>query len=185
MENKNNYPQEDVTTERVDHLIEERVPWLFVGLLGGLVATFIISHYEAIISSDVRLAFFIPIVVYLSGAVGMQTETIYVRELVIKKVHLGMYVLKESIIGLCLGIISGAVLGFFANLWLKSSDIGLTLAITMIINLTLAPILGVFIPSILYKEHTDPALGAGPVATIIQDLISLLIYFFVAKAIIF
>lgn len=182
---KEKHLEEDVATERVDHLIEHRIPWLFLGLFGGVVATLVVSKYEAIISADVRLVFFIPIIVYLSDAVGTQTETIYVRELSERTVNFTKYIFKESVIGLGLGIISGALLGIFATYWLKSFAIGLTMGLTMLVNLMLAPILAVFIPSILYKKHSDPALGSGPVATIIQDLISLLVYFFVASVVIF
>ncbi|MBI2036740.1 MAG: magnesium transporter [Candidatus Liptonbacteria bacterium] len=179
------YTEEDVITERVDHLIEHRVPWLLVGILGGLFATLIIAGFETFLSADIRLAFFIPVIVYLSDAVGTQTETIFVRELSERKVGFLNYIAKESVIGFGLGIISGALLGGFAAYWLRSSAIGLTVGLTMLINLTLAPVLAVLIPNILYKRHADPALGAGPVATIIQDLISLLVYFLVAGIIIF
>lgn len=180
------YTEEDVIQERVDHLIEDRIPWLFIGLVGGLLTTLIVSGYEAFLSTDIRLAFFIPIIVYLSGAVGVQTETIYVRELSEKKkINFAKYIFKESVVGISLGVISGVLLGTFATYWLDSFSIGLTVGLTMLINLTLAPVLGVFIPSMLYRRHSDPALGAGPVATIIQDLISLLVYFFIASIIIF
>ncbi|TSC71608.1 MAG: hypothetical protein G01um101448_1131, partial [Parcubacteria group bacterium Gr01-1014_48] len=172
--------EEDVLKERVDHLIEHRLPWLLIGLLGGLLATVVVSKFEAILSADVRLAFFIPIIVYLSDAVGTQTETIYVRELSERKVRFAKYIFKESVIGLGLGIVSGVLLGMFAAYWLNSAAIGVTIGLTMLINLTLAPILAVYIPNLLYRRHADPALGAGPLATIIQDLISLIVYFFAA-----
>jgi magnesium transporter len=180
-EPKNEYREEDVSEESVNHLIEHRIPWLLVGLLGGLLATLVVSKYEEILASDVRLAFFIPIIVYLSDAVGTQTETIYVRALSKKKLSFWKYILKESFVGMGLGLISGAVLGVFANHWLKSYAIGLTIGLTMLINLTLAPVLAVVIPNLIYKRHIDPALGSGPVATIIQDLISLVVYFLVAS----
>ena len=179
------HAEEHVIQERIDHLIEHRIPWLIVGLLGGLAATIIVSKYEEILSADVRLAFFIPIIVYLSDAVGTQTETIYVRELSERKINFIKYILKESAIGLSLGAISGIILGLFATYWLQSSAIGLTIGLTMLINLTLAPIFAVSVPSILYKRRADPALGSGPVATILQDLVSLLVYFFVASVIMF
>ncbi|HEY4523483.1 MAG TPA: magnesium transporter [Candidatus Paceibacterota bacterium] len=185
VKSKKEYPEEDVIEERVDHLIEHRLPWLLFGLIGGLLATVVVSKFEAILAADLRLAFFIPIIVYLSDAVGTQAETIYVRELSERKINFAQYIFKEIIIGLGLGVISGAILGVFANYWLNSSAIGLTLGLTMLINLTLAPILAVLIPSVLYRRHTDPALGSGPVATIIQDLISLLVYFLAASIIIF
>lgn len=185
-EQKNIYPEEDVIKERIDHLIEHRIPWLFLGLLGGILTTIIIAKYEAILSADIRLAFFIPIIVYLSDAVGTQTETVYVRALSKRKnVNFLTYIFKESVIGCGLGVVSGALLGIFATYWLQSFAIGMTIGLTMLINLTFAPILAVIIPRILYRKHSDPALGSGPVATIIQDLLSLIAYFLVATVIIF
>lgn len=180
------YQEENVITERVEHVIEQRVPWLMLGLIGGIATAVIVSEYEAILQSDVRLAFFIPLIVYLSDAVGTQTETIYVRALAnSKKIHFAKYILKESVVGLGIGIIAGVTLWAVATFWLDSFAVGLTVGLTMLINLTSAPVLAVVIPNMLYKRRADPALGAGPVATIIQDLISLLVYFFVASIIFF
>ena len=180
------FPEEDVLQERVGHLIEHRIPWLILGLFGGLLTTVIVAKYEAILSADVRLAFFIPIIVYLSDAVGTQTETIYVRALSNKsKINFVTYIFKESLVGLGLGVISGILLGVFAAYWLNSSAIGLSLGLTMLINLTLAPIFAVLIPRMLYRRHTDPALGSGPVATILQDLMSLVVYFLIVSVILF
>ena len=95
------------------------------------------------------------------------------------------YLLKETFLGLSLGAIFGLISGLFAMYWLASPAIGLTVGLAMFVNLSLAPALATIIPELLYKEHTDPALGAGPLATIIQDLISLLIYFLIASLIIF
>lgn len=177
--------EENVQTESVDHLIRERMPWLFLGLLGGIITTFIISKYEAILSADIRLAFFMPIIVYLSDAVGTQTETIYIRALSDnKKINFSKYILKESVTGFGLGLISGIILGLVAAFWLHSATVGLTVGLSMLINLTLAPIFALIIPRLLYRKHSDPALGSGPVATIIQDLISLLIYFLIASLLI-
>lgn len=179
------FKEEDDSKESVEHLVEHRLPWLTLGLLGGILSTFIISKYEAVLNSDLRLAFFIPIIVYLSDAIGTQTETIYVRTLSEKKIHVLKYILKETLIGMCLGVIFGLALGLFAFFWLHSMPLAITIGITMVVNLSLAPVLAVFIPSILYKRKMDPALGSGPLATIIQDLISLLVYFVVASFLIF
>jgi magnesium transporter len=178
------YHEEDTANESVEHLIERRLPWIFLGLFGGLLTTLVVSKYQAILEADLRLAFFIPIIVYISDAVGTQTETIYIRTLSKKKIKLFSYLLKETAVGLGLGLLSGVLLGFFASYWLNSGAIGLVIGITMVINLIIAPGLAIFIPNILYRRHTDPALGAGPVATIIQDLISLIVYFVVASIII-
>lgn len=183
-----NTPQsfrEDTVSEPVEHLIQDRLPWLFIGLFGGIATTLIVSKYEALLAADIRLAFFIPIIVYLSDAVGTQTETIYVRVLDSKKINFKRYILKETLVGFGLGIVFGLLLGLFALLWLRSITLALTIALTLIINQTLAPMLAVLIPKFLQTTHKDPALGAGPVATIIQDLFSILIYFAIAYIILF
>lgn len=185
MEPEQNTNLEDDIKEPVGHLLQHRLPWLVLGLAGGIITSIIVSRYEQILSADVRLAFFIPIIVYMSGAVGSQTETIFVRHL--KQTGKGFfrYLAKETLLGLSLGLIFGLITGGFAAYWLGSPALGLTVGIAMLINLCLAPVLSTVIPEILYKEHNDPALGAGPLATIIQDLISLLIYFLIASLIIF
>lgn len=175
---------EDTVKEPVEHLIQDRLPWLFLGLIGGIITTLIISKYEALLAADIRLAFFIPIIVYLSDAVGTQTETIYIRILGKKKVNFGHYIWKETLVGLGLGIVFGLLLGTFAALWLQSVTLGLVIGLTLLINQSLAPALAVIIPNLLRRSHSDPALGAGPVATIIQDLLSVLIYFLIASLII-
>lgn len=178
--------EEDVVSGKINHLIKHRVSWLFIGLLGGIFTTFIVFKYEAILSTDLRLAFFIPVIVYLSGALGIQTETIYVREIFErKKINLIKYLFKECIVGFSSGIISGLILGCFSFFWFKSYHLSLTIGLTMLINLSIAPLLAILVPNILYRNHIDPALGSGPVATIIQDLISLFVYFLVASFIIF
>ena len=170
--------------EPIGHLVEHRLPWLVLGLLGGIITSLIVSNYEKILSADVRLAFFIPIIVYMSDAIGTQTETIYVRQLKKSGGSLSKYLLKETALGLSLGGIFGIATAAFAFYWLGSYAIALTVGLAMFVNITLAPVLATLIPAILYKEHSDPALGAGPLATIIQDLISLLIYFLIASLII-
>ena len=183
--NKANCNPKGENKELVGYLFRHRFPWLALGLLGGMATSVIISKYETILAQDVRLAFFIPIIVYMSDAVGTQTETLYVRGLV--KKHEGFYasLLKEIVLGLGLGAIFGVALGLFAGMWLHSPAIGLTTGLAMFISVALAPILALIIPAVLVKERYDPAFGAGPFATIIQDLISILIYFAIATLIIF
>lgn len=165
----------------IEHLLGDRLPWLFVGLIGGLLTTLIVSKYEAILAADVRLAFFIPIMVYLSDAVGTQSETIYIRLISKKRTHFARYMMKETMVGIGLGLISGAALAIIIMFWLNSFEIALTVGLAMFINMAFAPALAITIPNLLYRRHNDPALGAGPVATIIQDLLALLVFFFIAN----
>lgn len=176
---------EDDLKEPVVHLIEHRVPWLTLGLMGGIIATIITSYFEKVISSNLSLAFFIPVIVYMSDAVGTQTETIYIRSVVHGQKKFSTYLFKESILGLALGILFGLILGGFAFFWLKSLETALAVGLAMFVNTLIAPVMAIAIPALLQREHTDPALGAGPFTTVLQDLLSLLVYFVIAAVIIF
>ena len=173
----------DDTKESVGLLLRLRLPWLVIGLVGGSLAALLVSRFEGVIEQNVSLAFFLPIIVYMSDAVGTQTETIYVRNLAKGNIRLRTYFLKELILGISLGLIFGVAIGIFANLWLGSPEIARTVGISMFATVTTAPIVALLVPALLQKEHTDPALGGGPFTTIIQDVISLLIYFLVATTI--
>lgn len=175
----------DDARERITQLIKLRLPWLVVGLLGGIGASFIVSRFEDIISKNISLAFFVPFIVYMSDAVGTQTETIFVRNMSKGKPHFIIYIVKEFFFGLILGVLFGGATGLFAYIWLHDPKIAWTVGLAMLANVAAAPIIALIIPEILFKEHTDPALGGGPFTTIIQDILSILIYFLIASVIIF
>lgn len=170
-------PITDEVHDRVFHLFRLRLPWLLLGLAGGTAVTFMVSGFEKILAHNLSLAFFLPAVVYLSDAAGTQTEALYIRALSRGRIHFLRNLLKEVAIGLLLGLTLGSLLGLIAWLWLANLKISLVVGLSMTINLTFAPALAILTSQILYKEHTDPALGAGPVSTIIQDGFSLAVYF--------
>src|SRR3989338_10972474 len=175
----------DDTKEKLSRLIEERLPWLILGLTGGIIVTILVSKFEAILSKNISLAFFLPVIVYMSDAIGTQTENIYVRNLSKFRDNFLAYLVKEVLIGLSFGIIFGLLLSFFAKFWVHSDQVALTVGISMLINGTLAPVMALIVPEIIFKEHKDPALGSGPFTTILQNLISLSVYLCVAALIIF
>ncbi|MBI4100942.1 magnesium transporter [Candidatus Microgenomates bacterium] len=175
----------DDATEQVGLLLRLRLPWLIVGLMIGTVITFVISRFEKVLSEQLSLAFFIPIIVYMSDAVGTQTETIYVRNLSHQQAKFSIYFIKELTLGLVIGAISGGLVGVVAWVWLGSPSVAATVALAMWASITVAAIFALFVPTLLHKvAHVDPAVGAGPFTTVLQDLISLLIYFLIAGAII-
>lgn len=182
-QNKTVYAED--TKESVGFLLRLRFPWLLVGLVGGALATLLVSKFEAVLSRNISLAFFLPMIVYMSDAVGTQTETIYVRNLAKGRVNVFVYLIKEFFLGIFLGLVFGLLIGLFALIWLSSGRTAFTIGLSMFITVAIAPLVALVIPLILYKEHTDPALGAGPFSTIIQDITSLLIYFLIASLILF
>ena len=94
------------------------------------------------------------------------------------------YLAKEILVGSFLGVILSLLLGLAAFIWLRSAETAITVGFAMFINTIIAPVVAIVIPEILFKQNIDPALGGGPFTTVIQDFVSLLIYFLVATVII-
>lgn len=179
------YHLTDDSHEKLGALIKERLPWLILGLIGGIIGTIIVSRFESILTSNISVAFFLPVITYMSDAIGTQTENIYVRNLAKFKDNFFKYLIKEVFIGLSFGLLFGLLLGLFAAVWVQSTQVALTIGFAMFINGTIAPLVALIVPEIIYKEHSDPALGAGPFTTIVQNIISLSVYLAVAALIIF
>lgn len=176
----------DDSTENVSLLLRLRLPSLIIGLIIGGLITILISRFQRVLNQQLSLAFFIPVVVYMADAVGTQTETIFVRNLSIKKqAKLSVYVIKELFLGAIIGLIAGALVSIFAYLWLNSVGLALTVGLAMLASITIAAVLAIFIPTIIHKiANIDPAVGAGPFTTVLQDLITVIIYFVIASLII-
>jgi magnesium transporter len=173
----------DDATEGVGLLLRIRLPWLIVGLVLGTLTTIVVSRFEALISTEIRLTYFVPLIVYISDAVGAQTQTIFVRNLARRQGSFGVYLMKELLLGIILGGFFGAITATFSNYWFKSPQLAFTVGTAMFASIATASVIALIIPKFLSSEHQDPAVG-GPVTTVIQDLISVLIYFGIASAII-
>lgn len=173
-------PITDIVKFRISRLVKLRLPWLLVGLLGGMVATLIVRFFEGALERKLALAFFIPVIVYMSDAVGTQTETLFIRALVIEKISLKKYLLKETVIGFFLGAVLSVLSYIYAVLVFNDASVAAIVGISMIISLTFAVLIATFVPLILRSFGKDPAVGAGPFTTIVQDILSLLVYFLVA-----
>ncbi len=172
---------EDPPLRRVRH----RLPWLLVGLVGSMVATFVVARFEQALAAKPALAFFVPGLVYLADAIGTQTEAVAVRGLSLS--HAGL----PRLIGgeLRTGALIGAVLALIAwpMVWLAFGDAALATAVTLALAgaSLVASLLGLLLPWALARLGTDPAYGSGPLATIVQDVLSLLIYFGFVSLIVF
>ena len=159
-----------------------RLPWLLVGLAMSTVAVGVMAQFEEVLKADVKIAFFIPALVYLADAVGTQTEAIAVRGLSLRKVSLfrvlAMEVVTGALIGMALALI--AALG----LWIAFGNMSLAIGVgvSLFCAATVACAVGLILPWSLSRMDVDPAFGSGPVATIIQDVLTILIYFTVIIA---
>jgi magnesium transporter len=150
---------------------------LLVGLLGSVVATFVVSRFEHALEARVAVAFFVPGLVYLADAIGTQTEAVAVRGLSLSHAPLRVLLAGELDAGLLIGLTLAALT--FPAVWFVFGDLYLALAVALALMVAggVATTIGLFLPWVLYRAGKDPAFGSGPVATIIQDVLSLLIYF--------
>lgn len=176
MKQKETIVYADDNTESVGTLLKIRLPSLLLGLGMGIVISFATSRFEEVLARNVRVAFFLPFIVYMADAIGTQTQSIYSRNLKIGKVKFYRYLIKELSIGLLLGIAFGSVSGLVAYLWLSDNLLGLSVGLSMLTTVTLAPLVALLITQATQFLHEDPAAGAGPIATVIQDMLSIIIY---------
>lgn len=172
----------EMLSDRVSHLLRIRISWLVIGLIGGLIATTIASLFEHLLTETVALAFFIPVILYMSAAVGTQAQTLFIRALAVKNISVGRYAIKELLVDCMLGVVLGALVAAFGLLWSKGGGVvPAIVGLSMAINVVVAGTVAILISWILHVGKRDPALGAGPFATVIQDILSLVVYFAVAS----
>jgi magnesium transporter len=159
-----------------------RMPWLLLGLLGSAGAAVLVRGFESDLSSDVRLAFFIPGIVYMADAVGTQTEALVIRGLSVG-VRIRRVFRTEALTGLLVGLVLAAlaVLGVWAAL--GSLPLAVTVGLSLLGACAVASVVAMLLPWAMSRLGRDPAFGSGPLATVIQDLLSLVIYFLVAAAV--
>jgi magnesium transporter len=177
-------------TSRARHAIDDpplrrarhRLPWLIAGLVGSGAATAAMAGFEEMIQAHVAVAFFVPAIVYLADAIGTQSEAIAVRGLSLTRSGIGHLVGGE----LRTGALIGAVLGIlaFAIVTLTFGDKRLAGAVgtSLFAAGTMASGIGIVFPWFLARRGVDPAYGSGPIATVLQDTLSILVYLVVLRA---
>jgi magnesium transporter len=158
-----------------------RLPWLLIGLAGSGLATWIVAAFEATLEAKLALAFFVPAIVYLAGAIGTQSIAVAVRGLSVSREPVGRLMVGEFLTGIVIGVILALTSGTLIMLVLGDMRLAFTVAMALVAAGGLSTTSGLLLPWILAGLGKDPAYGAGPVATIIQDLLSLLAYFGIAS----
>ncbi|MDQ7838388.1 MAG: magnesium transporter [Thermodesulfobacteriota bacterium] len=169
--------------EPVQRRFWHRVPWLLVGLGGALLAADFVGWFEAQLQDKIILAFFIPGIVYLADAVGTQTETVVVRGLSVG-VTMRRMIARELLAGLVIGLALAVVAGPLVWWRWGDSDIAFCVGLSVFAACSTATLTAMALPWLLDTFRLDPAFGSGPLATVIQDLLSILIYFAIAYAVV-
>jgi magnesium transporter len=158
-----------------------RLPWLLVGLVGGAIATAAMAGFEATLEKMVAVAFFVPGLVYLADAIGTQSEAIAVRGLSLSRAGIGHLMFRELRTGMLIGAALGSLA--FVPILLAFGDARLAgaVSISILIAGSIASAIGIGLPWLFARLGLDPAYGSGPVATVIQDILSILVYFAVLR----
>lgn len=161
-----------------------RIPWLMFGLFASSLITFVMTGFEETIAANVAAAFFVPALVYIAGAIGTQAVSVAVRGLSVDSVSIGRLLRDELIIGSAIGLSLGVVA--FAAVSFLFDDVALALAVGLAVfgGGAVSALVGFALPWTFLRLGSDPALGSGPICTIIQDVASLSIYFLLVTALI-
>jgi magnesium transporter len=172
------------SSDSVYILSRARLPWLMVGLLGGLGSSMIISNFEGDISHLPKMAFFMPVVAAMGGNAGVQSSAIIVQGLAnntLKSKNIFPKLGKEFTVSLLNGLICSAILLSFNMLLGHGYDLSIVVSSALVTVIIFASLLGTITPLVLDKFNIDPALATGPFITTINDIVGLGVYFLLGR----
>ena len=184
------YASSGITTDVIDedeilaghmfNAIRARTPWLFITLLGEFVAVNVAHHFDTLIGIIPIIAIFMPLLAGLGGNIGTQSITLMVRGLSTGEVTMSSalhHIFREFRIGLVIGTFFGIMVILLTWKWQHNCALGLVVGFAMILNMTLATVIGTMTPFALKKINIDPAIASGPVIATTIDVIGLAVYF--------
>ncbi|AFU68038.1 Mg/Co/Ni transporter MgtE [Psychroflexus torquis ATCC 700755] len=177
---------EDVEADSsVWELTRARLPWLILGLFGGLGAVYVMQGFDSALEKYEILFFFTPLIAAMAGNVGVQSSAIIVQGLANDSVKDSL--VKRLLKEVALSIINGSALGILVLVFGAATSmeflVSLTIAISILSVIIMAALIGTFVPIILNKRGIDPAIATGPFITTSNDIIGILAYFYIAKLI--
>jgi magnesium transporter len=171
---------EDVEpSDNIFLLTRARIPWLFIGLMGGILGAHVISFYEMDIRIDPKLAMFLPLIAAMGGNVGVQSSSIVVQGLANKSIDLDSTwkkLFKELAIALIIGIVFSSLILTYNLLFSHSIQLTLTVSVALFTVIMFASIFGTFIPLMLNRFQIDPAVATGPFITTMNDILGMFVY---------
>lgn len=164
-------------------LTKARLPWLFLGLIGGVGAAIIMGTFDSIIDDYPLILLFTPLIAAMAGNVGVQSSAIIVQGLANDDIKgsINNRLLKEMLLALLNGVILAMFLFGFVWAWQQYIQTALAVSVSLVAVIVVAGIVGTFIPLFLHKRGIDPAIATGPFITTSNDIFGILIYFIIAK----
>ena len=175
--------EEFIETQSVFRSTRIRLPWLFASCIGGIVAFFIIGHFEGRLRKLAYLAAFIPVIMGMGGNIGTQTSTIVVRGLATGRLNIRdtwSVVFKELAIGFILGVVYGFLVGLVAQLRYSTFQVAISVGLAVISSMSVAALVGSLVPMGFARINVDPAVATGPFVTTAIDIVSVYFYFKIA-----
>ena len=173
--------------DSIFELTKARLPWLILGLFGGLGSVFILESYEGIMSKPSlrALFFYTPLIAAMAGNVGVQSSAIVVQGLAndVIKGSIISRLFKEVSLTLLNGIILSIIVILFGLAINQPMDMSLTISASMICVIIVAALIGTSVPIILDRFGIDPAIATGPFITTGNDIIGIILFFYIAKVI--
>jgi magnesium transporter len=173
--------------DSIVELTRARLPWLILGLIGGLGSVFILEGFEQVMQhpSYKTLFFFTPLIAAMAGNVGVQSSAIIVQGLAndIVKGSLFNRLMKEVGLSLINGIALSTLLLLFGYFTGLETSISLTIALSMLCVIVVSALVGTFVPIILDRNNIDPAIATGPFITTSNDIFGIFLFFYIAKVI--
>lgn len=164
-------------------LTRARLPWLFLGLIGGVGAFMIMEGFQGVFEKYRELFFFTPLIAAMAGNVGVQSSAIIVQGLANDDVKgsVNKRLIKEMLLATLNGVILALFLFLFVWGYNQNYRLALAISVSLIVVIIVAGLIGTFIPLFLNKRGIDPAIATGPFITTSNDIFGILIYFWIAK----
>ncbi len=171
--------------DNIFNLVKARLPWLFLGLIGGLGSVFILEKFELIMENpELRnLFFYTPLIAAMAGNVGVQSSAIIVQGLANNALKGSLFnrLLKEIGLSLINGLALAFILVITGKLFEQNFIVSLTIGGSMILVIIVAALVGTFVPIVLNKKGIDPAIATGPFITTCNDILGIFLFFYIAK----
>jgi magnesium transporter len=172
---------EETSVRRITFL---RLPWILTSLMGGLFAGAVLRHFGGTLGMIAAvLVVFVPVITAMGGNAGTQAATIRVRRMALRRIgrrEMGEIVLRETRVGVAIGVVCGMVVGAAAYVWNGGWFYGAVVSTAMIGAILVAAILGTLAPIFFRRVRVDPAIATGPFISMTNDVVGLLIYFGIA-----
>lgn len=177
--------QDVESTDSAWVLTRARIPWLFIGLFGGIIGALVIGNYETDLGIYPQMAFFIPLIAAMGGNVGVQSSSIIVQALANNSMgfeSIGRKLFKELGVAAINGVILSAVIFAYNFFFSDSFALTITVSTSLFSVIIFASMFGTFVPMFLDRLKVDPALATGPFITTVNDIMGLFIYLMIGRA---